>query len=71
MPNSVDTTDERGFAWAGIVGAASHLLVHRLKRRGVNLHDNFVGASDRLRELLTARWFPVRVQNGSVHGVSL
>ncbi len=50
------------------LGAASHLLVHRIESCGVNMHDDLVVASDRLRELLTARWLPERVQNGSIHG---
>jgi hypothetical protein len=67
LPYSIRTADERELAWAGVVRAARQLLVHRLERRGANLHDDLFVTGDWFRELLAAGRLPKFAYNGGIH----
>jgi hypothetical protein len=47
--------------------AAGHLLVDRLERGGMHMHDELAITRDWLRKWPASRWFPELVNDDSIH----
>jgi hypothetical protein len=58
MADSVQAAHHGKFALTGEMRATGQLLIDRLQRSGMNMHDDFHIAGDRFRGLLVSRRFP-------------
>jgi hypothetical protein len=67
-PDPVEPTNDRKLTVAVVVRTTRHHLVNVLERRRSDVDDDFALARLRLGEVVKARRFAKRVQDGSFHG---